>query len=147
MDGPKSAVYHEGERAVQRRAGVRRQAERLADMVGAAVPDDEDVRSLVADQPHAVVTSVDPGGDHRNSTFRTLGNVAANDRVGLLFVDFEDGRLLPDHRPRGDNPGRGAVDAYEGAERLIEITVERAVELPDGNPLRWSLEEFSPFNP
>jgi predicted pyridoxine 5'-phosphate oxidase superfamily flavin-nucleotide-binding protein len=61
MDGPKAGVYHEGERAVQRRAGVRRQAERLADMVGAAVPDGEDVRSLVADQPHAVVTSVDPG--------------------------------------------------------------------------------------
>ena len=29
----------------------------------------------------------------------------------------------------------------------VEITVERSVELPDGNPLRWQLTERSPFNP
>lgn len=296
------SVYHEGEVAVQRRAGVRGRAEKMAGMVERAVPTSDDVRALVSDQPHAVVTSVDrdgavwvsfltgdpgfisiegertvrfaadpsagdpladhlrsgmaagvllvdprnrnrlrlngvarPTGDgielvteevfpncpkyiqqrsfervadvtsterttseglrpahrewiesadtffigshypetgadasHRggdpgfvtvdgdtivypdypgNSMFCTLGNITANSRVGLLFVDFTDGRTL-------QVTGRATVvwDAdriarYDGAERLVEITAERTVELPNGNPLRWSFEERSPFNP
>lgn len=295
-------TYHEGELSVQRRAGVRDEADRLAGMVTETVPDESDLRAMVADQPHAVVTSVDtdsrvwvsllagePGfvrvvddrtvrfdadpspGDpladhlrpgmpagvlivdprtrnrlrlngtvqpddhgftlttrevfpncpkyiqrrsfervedasagvretydglaathrewigetdtffvgsyypetgadasHRggdpgfvdatgdtvafpdypgNNMFCTLGNVAAHSGVGLLFVDFETGRTL-------QATGHGAivwddqrVAAHDRAERFVEITVERAVELPDGNPLRWTLEERSPFNP
>lgn len=297
-------VYHEGEIAVQRRAGVRDRAEEMAGMVGASVPASEEVRALVDDQPHAVVASVDregnvwtsfltgrsgfidvlddrtvrfgadpvdgdpladhlregmPAGvllvdprdrnrlrlngvarpaetgfelaieeafpncpkyiqrrsferavdgtdgsgertvadglrpDHRewiesadtffigsyhppagadashrggdpgfvdvegdtivypdypgNSMFCTLGNVAAHSRVGLLFVDFTDGRTL-------QITGRAEVvwdddriAASDGAERLVEITAERSVDLAAGTPLRWSLEERSPFNP
>lgn len=297
-----SDVYHEGEIAVQRRAGVRERAERMAGMVQPSVPASDDVRRLIADQPHAVVASVDRAGDvwvslltgepgfvtvaddrtvriaaepvpgdpladhlrpdtpagvllvdprnrnrlrlngsarpvdggvelaveeafpncpkyirrrsferaadgspgdpatsaglrprhrewigdadtffigshhpsagadasHRggdpgfvavdgdtvvypdypgNSMFATLGNVEANPRVGLLFVDFEDGRTL-------QLTGRGTivrnedrVAAVDGAERLVEIVVERAVEIRNGNPLRWTGEEYSPHNP
>lgn len=302
MAVPQSDVYHEGEIAVQRRAGVRDEAERLAGMVDSTVPSDDDVRSLVAAQPHAVVTSVDREGDvwvsfltgepgfidvegqrrvhfaadpspgdplsthlrsgmqagvllvdlrsrnrlrlngvvspteegfelvteevfpncpkyiqrrsfepvadasggerttseslrsshrewiastdtffigsfhpeagadasHRggdpgfvdvdgdtvvypdypgNSMFCTLGNVAADSRVGLLFVDFEDGRTLQTTGRAEVVWDEARVARHDGAERLVEITVERAVELPDGNPLRWTLEERSPFNP
>ncbi|MFB6126721.1 MAG: pyridoxamine 5'-phosphate oxidase family protein [Halolamina sp.] len=304
MANDTSDVYHEGELAVQRRAGVRDQAARLSGMVERTVPDGEDVCGLIAGQPHAVVTSVDRDGDvwvsfltadpgfvrvadertvrfetapaagdplaehlrpgmptgallvdprsrnrlrlngtatpleggpgfelavaeafpncpkyiqrrsfdrvsetepaersvhdglapehrafvgetdtffigshypetgadasHRggnpgfvdvdgdtvvypdypgNNMFCTLGNVEAHSRVGLLVVDFGDGRTL-------QLTGRAElvwddsrVAAYEGAERLVEITVERTVELPDGNPLRWSLEERSPYIP
>lgn len=65
----------------------------------------------------------------------------------MLFVDFEDGRTL-------QLTGRGnvvrddrRVSAFEGAERLVEIDVESAIELPDGNPLRWELDEHSPYLP
>ena len=39
------------------------------------------------------------------------------------------------------------LQEFPGAERVVEIEVSRAVELPDGNLLRWCLEEHSPFNP
>ena len=301
-DEAASAVYHEGELAVQRRAGVRERAEKMAGMVEKTVPSSDDVRALVADQPHAVVTSVDregavwvsfltgdPGfvsiedertvrfgadpatGDpladhlrpgmpagvllvdprsrnrlrlngtadplaegfeltteeafpncpkyiqqrsfervadtenttrsvteglttahrerirstdtffigsyypetgadasHRggdpgfvdvdgdtivypdypgNSMFCTLGNVEAHSRVGLLFVDFEGGRTLQVTGTAEIVWDEDRVARYDGAERLVEITAETAVELPDGNPLRWSFEERSPFNP
>lgn len=301
-DAVPSDVYHEGEVAVQRRAGVREEAERLSGMVDRTVPPDENVRSLVAAQPHAVVTSVDrdgavwvsfltgdsgfisvedertvrfaaepvagdPLGDHLrsgmpagvllvdprnrnrlrlngtveptqdgfelttaevfpncpkyiqqrsfervadganaetttrdglapadrewiestdtffigshhpetgadashrggdpgfvdtdgdtilypdypgNNMFCTLGNVEAHSRVGLLFVDFTDGRTLQVTGTAEIVWDEARVSEYENAERIVDITVDRTVELPDGNPLRWSLEERSPYNP
>jgi predicted pyridoxine 5'-phosphate oxidase superfamily flavin-nucleotide-binding protein len=82
-----------------------------------------------------------------NNMFCTLGNIEGHGAVGLLFVDFEEGRTL-------QLTGRGnvvwddrRVSAFEGAERLVEIEVESAIELPEGNPLRWELEEHSPYLP
>jgi len=82
-----------------------------------------------------------------NSMFCTLGNIESNPRTGLLFIDFEEGRTLQVTGHAGIVWDEDRVAAHEGAERLVEITVDRAVELPDGNPLRWSLAERSPFNP
>ncbi|MFB6117972.1 pyridoxamine 5'-phosphate oxidase family protein [Halosegnis sp.] len=82
-----------------------------------------------------------------NNMFCTLGNVQADGRVGLLAVDFADGRTLQ-ATGRADIVWDAArVAAHEGAERLVEIHVDRTVELPNGTPLRWSLTERSPFNP
>lgn len=295
-------LYHEGEIAVQRQAGVRQRADEIAGMVDRTLPDSEDVRGLIADQPHAVVTSVDHDGDvwvsfltgepgfitveddrtvqfaagpvagdpladhlregmqagillvdprkrnrlrlngvvkplaegfelrteevfpncpkyiqqrsfetvteesttertkgegldpaqrewiegadtffigsyypetgadasHRggdpgfvdvegdtiiypdypgNNMFCTLGNINADSRVGLLFVDFTDGRTLQTTGHANVVWDQDRVQQYQGAERLVEITAERTVELSNGNPLRWSFEERSPFNP
>lgn len=82
-----------------------------------------------------------------NSMFCTLGNIEATAQAGLLFVDFDDGRVLQLTGQAEVIWDETRVAAYEGAERLVELTVERAIELPNGNPLRWSLEERSPFNP
>jgi hypothetical protein len=82
-----------------------------------------------------------------NGVFCTLGNVEAHGRVGLLFVDFSDGRTLQVTGRADIVRDEARVAQYEGAERLVEITAERSVELTDGNPLRWSLEERSPFDP
>lgn len=298
-----SDIYHEGEIAVQRQAGVRERAEQLSGMVERTVPGGEDVRALVENQPHAVVTSVDDDGavwvsfltgepgfisidnermvrfaatpatgdpladhlrpgmpagvllvdprnrnrlrlngtveptdegflltteeafpncpkyiqqrsfervvdetsdvahettddlrpshrewiettdtffigsyypgtgadaSHRggdpgfvdvdgdtivypdypgNNMFCTLGNVEAHSRVGLLFVDFADGRTLQTTGTAEIIWDDDHMARYEGAKRLVEITVDRAIKLPNGNPLRWSLEERSPFNP
>ncbi len=63
-----------------------------------------------------------------NMMFNTLGNLSADPRAGLLVVDFEHGGMLQlsgRARIEWDGP---TVAAYEGAERLIELTVERAIE-------------------
>lgn len=82
-----------------------------------------------------------------NSMFQTLGNVAADGRLGLLFPDFASGdavalsgraEILWDEapsRPAGGEP------------RRVRFTVEAGVVLPGALPGGWRLEEYSPFNP
>jgi hypothetical protein len=79
--------------------------------------------------------------------FCTLGNLAANSNIGLLFIDFETGRTL---QLTGDAEviwDETRLAAYDRAERLVEVTVAESIETDGGNPLRWQLEERSPFNP
>jgi predicted pyridoxine 5'-phosphate oxidase superfamily flavin-nucleotide-binding protein len=82
-----------------------------------------------------------------NKMFCTLGNLTVNPSVGLLFVDFETGRTLQLAGKAEIIWDGKRVREHDRAERLIEITVSEAIEAPDGNPLRWELEERSPFNP
>jgi hypothetical protein len=82
-----------------------------------------------------------------NTMFQTLGNLTADGRAGLLFVDFDAGTTL-------QLAGRARVvwdearaATFAGAERLVEFRVERVVEIPAALPLRWRFREYSPFNP
>lgn len=82
-----------------------------------------------------------------NSMFMTLGNVAANPRAGLLFIDWETGDTL-------QLTGRAVVDwsperasAIPGAERVVDFAVDRVIQTAGALPLRWVLEERSRFNP
>ncbi|HEV2914847.1 MAG TPA: pyridoxamine 5'-phosphate oxidase family protein [Pyrinomonadaceae bacterium] len=82
-----------------------------------------------------------------NQMFNTLGNIAAYKRAGLLFVDFEGGdtlQLTGEARVVWDEE-RAAE--FEGAERLVELQVEQAIETTNASPLRWRFLEYSPFNP
>jgi predicted pyridoxine 5'-phosphate oxidase superfamily flavin-nucleotide-binding protein len=63
-----------------------------------------------------------------NMMFNTLGNLAADPRAGLLLVDFERGGTLQLSGRARIEWDRSAVAAYEGAERLVELTVEAVVE-------------------
>jgi uncharacterized protein len=63
-----------------------------------------------------------------NMMFNTLGNLAADPRAGLLLVDFEHGGTLQVSGRARIEWDRSAVGAYEGAERLVELTVEAVVE-------------------
>ncbi len=82
-----------------------------------------------------------------NTMFMTLGNLAANPRAGLVFVDWERGDTL-------QLSGRAVVDwsperaaALPGAERVVDVEVDAVVRAPRALPLRWVLEERSRFNP
>jgi predicted pyridoxine 5'-phosphate oxidase superfamily flavin-nucleotide-binding protein len=86
-----------------------------------------------------VLTAPDFAG---NSFFNTLGNIAANPRAGLAFIDFTTGDVL-------QLTGTAAVvwdgpelAAFAGAQRLLRLTVD------DGAwrsiPLRWSAPEPAP---
>jgi uncharacterized protein len=82
-----------------------------------------------------------------NNMFQTLGNIAADPRVGVLFVDFETGttlqltgraRILWDHADYAQ---------LAGADRAIEVEIDEVVEIAGGGPLGWRFVEYSPFNP
>lgn len=63
-----------------------------------------------------------------NMMFNTLGNLAADPRAGLLLVDFERGGTLQLSGRARIEWDPSAVAAYEGAERLVELTVEAVAE-------------------
>lgn len=80
-----------------------------------------------------------------NFLFNTLGNLQLNPRCGLVFVDFSSGGLL-------HVSARGAViwdgpeiSAFVGAQRLVQFEIEAWQWVDDVLPLRWGLEELSPF--
>jgi uncharacterized protein len=82
-----------------------------------------------------------------NTMFQTLGNIAANPHVGLLFIDFESGRTLQvTGRARIIwDPERTAE--FAGAERLVELDLEETIEIAGSSPFKWRLIGHSPFNP
>ena len=82
-----------------------------------------------------------------NRMFQTLGNLAVDPRVGLLFVDWERGDTL-------QITGRGEIvwDEQEiarwpGAQRLVEVEVEAVHEHERAMPAAWALIEASRLNP
>jgi hypothetical protein len=82
-----------------------------------------------------------------NSMFMTLGNVATNPRAGLLVLDWETGDTL-------QISGRATIDwsperaaTIPGAQRVVDVVVDRVLAVRGAVPLRWVLEERSRFNP
>jgi predicted pyridoxine 5'-phosphate oxidase superfamily flavin-nucleotide-binding protein len=71
-----------------------------------------------------------------NNLFNTLGNIEANPRAGLLFVDFETGDLLTltcDASIVWNGP---EVTRFEGAERVLHARVVRGAFVERAVPLR-----------
>ncbi len=82
-----------------------------------------------------------------NNMFQTLGNIATDPRVGLLFVDFDSGTTL-------QLTGRArilwepeALAPLRGAERAVAVEVDEIVEIEGRGPFGWRFVEYSPFNP
>lgn len=74
-----------------------------------------------------------------NRFFNTLGNLALNPRAGLLFIDFDSGDLLHLAVTAEIVWSGPAVDAVEGAERLLRLRVDRMLRRPAALPLQWDL--------
>jgi predicted pyridoxine 5'-phosphate oxidase superfamily flavin-nucleotide-binding protein len=75
-----------------------------------------------------------------NRFFNTLGNIMANPKAGLLFVDFETGDLLQltgDAEVILDSP---EVARFQGAERLWRFMPRHILYRPDALPLRWTFQ-------
>jgi predicted pyridoxine 5'-phosphate oxidase superfamily flavin-nucleotide-binding protein len=82
-----------------------------------------------------------------NLMFNTLGNLAADGRAGLLFLDFETGTTL-------QMTGRAEIIwdidqavVFPSAERLVTFTLEEAIETVGAVPLCLRFVSASPFNP
>ena len=72
-----------------------------------------------------------------NRFFNTLGNLVANPKSGLLFVDFETGdelQLTGDAEVILDSP---EIASFQGAERLWRFRPRRILYRPEALPLRW----------
>jgi predicted pyridoxine 5'-phosphate oxidase superfamily flavin-nucleotide-binding protein len=79
-----------------------------------------------------------------NFLFNTLGNIAANPRAGLLFIDYESGDLL-------QLTGRAEIVwdgpelvSFAGAQRLLRVTVTSSRWYDAALPLRWSAPVQAP---
>lgn len=78
-----------------------------------------------------------------NAYFNTLGNLLLNPRAGLLFVDFDVGRLLwlaAEAEIVQDGPDLARIPA---AERLLRLKVSESRYTPGPLPLRWKTQPRS----
>ena len=78
-----------------------------------------------------------------NLFFNTLGNLLVNPRAGLLFIDFKTGDLLQLTGRTGVILDGPQVEAFQGAERLWTLEVERVVRRPAALALRWRFDGMS----
>ena len=73
-----------------------------------------------------------------NFLFNTLGNIVANPRAGLLFLDYADGHVLQltgGAEIVWDGP---EVRVFAGAQRVLRVTVASSRWFESALPLRWS---------
>jgi len=82
-----------------------------------------------------------------NSMFNTLGNICENPHVGLLFLDFEHGGTLQLSGTAKIIWDRDRAAALPGAERLVELHIDRIIETENAMALRCSFQGYSPDNP
>ncbi|WP_432027026.1 pyridoxamine 5'-phosphate oxidase family protein [Streptomyces sp. 1222.5] len=75
-----------------------------------------------------------------NAMFLTLGNLRADPRAGLLFLDWETGTTL-------QLTGEARTEFSDAGGRTVRFTVTEVVRTPAAVPLRWSAPEYSPANP
>jgi predicted pyridoxine 5'-phosphate oxidase superfamily flavin-nucleotide-binding protein len=81
-----------------------------------------------------------------NRVFMTLGNLQADGRAGLLFIDFERGDLLT-LTGRADIVWDGpALAGLDGAERAWRFHLDEGWWLRDALPLRWRFRDWAPQN-
>ncbi|WP_397452243.1 pyridoxamine 5'-phosphate oxidase family protein [Pseudomonas sp. NA-150] len=79
-----------------------------------------------------------------NLHFNTLGNFLINPVAGLLFIDFPTGDVLQVSGRAEvifDDP---QIQAFQGAERLWRVQVEKVVRRPAALASHWQFQAFSP---
>ena len=165
-------MYHEQSRLLQDRFDSRRLADALADKLLRARFSDED-RAFIERQRLFFLATADAEGrpdcSHKggapgfvrvvaddtlafpsydgNGMFKSLGNVAANPSVGLLFIDFEKPRRL---RVNGvaalhfDDP---LLSEYPGAQAMVRVRAQQIFPNCPRYIPRMQLVEASPFVP
>lgn len=71
-----------------------------------------------------------------NNFFNTIGNLAEDPRVALLFIDFETGTLL--HiSGKAVVEWEPSVSHDPDAKRMIDVAIDRVIDRPSALSLRW----------
>jgi len=78
-----------------------------------------------------------------NNFFNTLGNIAANPRAGVLFIDFERGDLLYLTGAAEIIWDSEESRAFKGSQRLVKLTMDEGVLVEQAVPIRWRFEDYS----
>jgi len=165
-------MYHAGSRALQDRFDARRLADRIAETLVRTAFTDDDI-AFIAGQSMCFLATADAQGwpdcsykaglpgfvkvlDRQtlalpsydgNGMFRSLGNLMANPRVGLLFIDFEQPRRLRVQGQaslRHDDP---LLAEFKGAQCVVRIQAERIFPNCPRYIHRMQRLEFSPHAP
>ena len=77
--------------------------------------------------------------------FNTMGNLALNPRLGLLFVNYLTGDTLQvTGRAEGIEPFRWHNGEHNGH---VDVLVEQVVRTTGGALGQWRFGAFSPYNP
>ena len=79
-----------------------------------------------------------------NRFFNTLGNLTANPRAGLMFIDFERGDVLQVSGRAEVVLDSPEIQTFAGAERLWRVHVRRVVRRPGALALRWRFNDYAP---
>jgi predicted pyridoxine 5'-phosphate oxidase superfamily flavin-nucleotide-binding protein len=165
-------LYHDGNRSLQDRFDSRRIADRLEQVTVHEELSDGDI-AFVERSTMFFLATADAGGwpdvsykggrpgfvrcldrgtiafpsYDGNGMFRSLGNMLVNDRVGLLFVDFE-------HPDRLRVQGVATVDdhdpllaTWDGAQLVVRVAVVRAFPNCPRYIHRMDTGELSPYAP
>lgn len=165
-------TYHEGMRAWQDRFDTRRLADRLDEKLGRVAFSAED-RAFIESralfflatanargEPDCSYKGGDPGfvritADDElafpsydgNGMFRSLGNIAVNPAVALLFIDFErPNRLRINGRARIDADDPLLAD-FAGAQLVVRVTAQLIFPNCPRYIHRMQPVERSPFVP
>ena len=165
-------MYHEESRLLQDRFDSRRLADALADKLLRTRFSDED-RAFIARQRLFFLATADAEGrpdcSHKggapgfvrvvaddtlafpsydgNGMFKSLGNVAANPAVGLLFIDFEKPRRLRVNGVASLHLDDPLLSEYPGAQAVVRVRVQQIFPNCPRYIPRMQLVEESPFVP
>jgi predicted pyridoxine 5'-phosphate oxidase superfamily flavin-nucleotide-binding protein len=162
-------AYHDGMRRLQDRFDSRRLADRLDEKLARREFTDED-RAFIESRTLFFLATADAGGRpdcsfkggdpgfvrvtapgelafpsyDGNGQFRSLGNVAVNPAIGLLFIDFESPRRL---RVNGVARLSDELELFPGAQLVVRVQVERIFPNCPRYIPRMQLVEPSPYVP
>jgi predicted pyridoxine 5'-phosphate oxidase superfamily flavin-nucleotide-binding protein len=165
-------VYHAGCRDLQDRFGTRALADRLHERLGRSAFSDED-RAFVESRTLFFLATADAGGApdcsykggpagfvrvtgpselafpsyDGNGMFRSLGNVAVNPAVGLLFLDFEQPRRLRVLGRASASQEDPLLGEFAGAQLVVRVQAERIFPNCPRYIHRMALVEPSPYLP
>ena len=78
-----------------------------------------------------------------NFLFNTLGNVTANPQAGLVVPDFASGDVLQLTGAAHIVWEGEELASFDGAERLLVITIAAGVRHPDALPFTWSAPGYA----
>ena len=144
------STYHGGMRDLQDRFDTRRLADRLDERLGRSAFSDED-RAFIASRTMFFLATADAQGRpdcsykgglagfvritgdselafpsyDGNGMFRSLGNIAVNPAVGLLFIDFESPRRLRVNGLATVSADDPLMAALPGAQLVVRVRAQK----------------------
>lgn len=165
-------MYHDGNRELQDHFDTRRLADRLEQITVHTALHDGDV-AFIERSPMFFLATTDADGwpdvsykggragfvrclDRQtvafpsydgNGMFKSLGNVLVHDRVGLLFVDFEQPNRLRIQGTASVTVDDELLGSWAGAQAVVRVRVERAFPNCPRYVHRMTLDEVSVYAP